>query len=56
MISLSRPNRRMGPTTTPTIDNAARGAPKLYVDGLETFNGTPIKWENLEMNMFTTLG
>jgi hypothetical protein len=32
MISLSRPNRRTGPTTTATPDNTARGAPKLYVD------------------------
>jgi hypothetical protein len=56
MISVSRPNRRTDPTTTPTTDNTARGAPKLYVDGLETFDGTPIKWENWEMNTFATLG
>jgi hypothetical protein len=43
MISVSRPNRRTGSTTTPITDNTARGAPKLYVDGLETFDGTPIK-------------
>jgi hypothetical protein len=26
------------------------------VDGLETLDGTPIKWENWEMNTFATLG
>jgi hypothetical protein len=52
MISVSTPNRRTGPTATPTTDSTARGAPKLYVDGLETFDGTPIKWENWEMNTF----
>jgi hypothetical protein len=46
MISVLRPNRRTGPTATPTTDSTARGAPKLYVDGLETFDGTPIKLEN----------
>jgi hypothetical protein len=56
MISVSRPNRRTGPTATPTTDSTARGAPKLCVDGLETFDGTPIKWENWEMNTFATLG
>ncbi len=43
MISVSRPNRRTDPTATPTTDSTARGAPKLYVDGLATFDGTPIK-------------
>jgi hypothetical protein len=56
MISLSRPNIGTGPTATLTTDKTARGAPKLNVDGLETFDGTPIKWENWEMNTFATLG
>jgi hypothetical protein len=56
MTSLSRPNRRVGTPMTPTTDKAARGAPKLYVDGLETFDGTPIKWEYWEINAFATVG
>jgi hypothetical protein len=56
MISLLRPNRRAGITTTSTIDNVLRGAPKLFIDGLETFDGTPIKWESWEMNTFAALG
>jgi hypothetical protein len=45
MTSLSRLNRRTGTTMTSMTDTAARRAPKLYVDGLENFDGTPIKWK-----------
>jgi hypothetical protein len=55
MLSLLRWNQRKG-TTPSTIDLAVRGAPKLYVDGLETFDGIPIKWESWEIGTFATSG
>jgi hypothetical protein len=38
-------------------DLMARGAPKLYMDGLHTLDGTPIEqWKSWEMGAFATLG
>jgi hypothetical protein len=44
--------------TTPSMtDLMARGAPKLYMDGLHTLDGTPIEqWKSWEMGAFATLG
>jgi hypothetical protein len=56
MLSLSRPNQRT--STTPSMtDLMARGAPKFYEGGLQTFDETPIKqWGSWEIGAFTTLG
>lgn len=55
MLSLSRPNQRQGTITTLTINLVVIGAPKFYVDRLETFDGTPIKWDSWEMGTSATL-
>jgi hypothetical protein len=40
----------------PYASDPARAAPKLYVDGLEGYDGTPIKWEDWEAGTLATLG
>jgi hypothetical protein len=41
---------------TPYIADPSARAPKLYVDGLAVYDGTPIKWEDWEVGTIATLG
>jgi hypothetical protein len=56
MPSLLRPHQRTGKNTPPMTDLMTRGAPELDMDGLETCDGTPIKWDSWDIGTFAMLG